>query len=371
MESDRGASAASSMLVSVGDDLREEVRRVAAAADCAVVEPDAPPGRRLWTQSSRVVLDAAAADACADGQLPRRAGVLVVTSGEPGLDDWRAATAVGAEDVIGLPEHAARLVAAVAPAPGPVADAGAVLVVVGGRGGAGASTFAAALAATATADSRDVDCLLVDGDPDGGGLDVLLGIESVPGMRWPGLVADDGRVSARALHDALPRFDDRVAVLACGRGSTAADPGESAVQAVLDAGRGSGDLIVCDAGRGRGSAADPMLASADLVALVVPAELRAVAAAETVLERLRGHGARCGVVVRGPAPGGLRGPDVADALNLPLLAQMRPEYRIGEVLDRGGFRLRRRGPLRSAARSVLDQIVSDTAAAPRSGRFAS
>ena len=366
MQSDLAVSAASSVLIVVGDDLREEVRRIAAAADCAVLEPDSPPGHRQWSRSLRIVLDAGAAEDCAAGQLPRRPGVLVVASGEPGLDDWRVATAIGAEDVIGLPEHAPRLVAALAPAPGPAAEGGAVLVVVGGRGGAGASTFAAALAATAATDSSDVGCLLVDGDPDGGGLDLLLGIEDVPGMRWPGLVADDGRVSARALHDALPRFGDRIAVLACGRGDAAADPRESAVRAVLEAGRGFADLIVCDAGRARGSAADPMLASADLVVFVVPAELRAVAAAETVLDRVRGHGARCGLVVRGPAPGGLRGPDVADALNLPLLAQMRPERRIGEVLDRGGFRLRRRGPLRVAARAVLDEIAD-----PRPGRRAS
>ena len=55
---------------------------------------------------------------------------------------------------------------------GPTRARGAVIAVIGGRGGAGASVFATALAHSAT------EALLVDLDPWGGGIDLLLGAET-------------------------------------------------------------------------------------------------------------------------------------------------------------------------------------------------
>ena len=63
-----------------------------------------------------------------------------------------------------------------------------VLAVVGGSGGVGASTFAAALATAAA------PATLIDLDPVSGGIDVLLGIEDVPGARWSGLRLEGGRL---------------------------------------------------------------------------------------------------------------------------------------------------------------------------------
>ena len=60
---------------------------------------------------------------------------------------------------------------------------GAAVAVVGGCGGAGASVLAAALAVTAV--RHGGRALLVDCDPLGGGLDLVLGAEHVAGLRWP------------------------------------------------------------------------------------------------------------------------------------------------------------------------------------------
>ncbi len=57
-----------------------------------------------------------------------------------------------------------------------------LVAVVGGRGGAGASVLATALALTAA--RRDLEVTLLDLDPLGGGLDLLLGAEAAPGLRW-------------------------------------------------------------------------------------------------------------------------------------------------------------------------------------------
>lgn len=68
---------------------------------------------------------------------------------------------------------------------------------------------------------------------------------------------------------------------------------------------------------------------------------------------LRSANPNVGLVVRGPAPGGLRASDIADASDLPLIAAMRPEPMLAPQLERGGLRLRRRSPLGTAARRVL------------------
>lgn len=356
-----------SALVSVDDEnVREEVRRAAAAADCAIDEPGTDIARTQWTRADLVILDAASAQRCVDAGLPRRPSVVVVCDGEPALADWQSASAVGADTVVALPHDESVLVDALAAQPDSTSGDGIVVAVVGGCGGAGASTFAAALAVAGDRSSVRPATLLVDGDGGGGGIDVLLGIENQQGVRWPGLVLEGGRVSATALHNALPTVESHTAVLSCGRGAEAGDPSSVAVAAVLDAGRSAGDLVVCDVPRRFGGETDAFLESADLVVLVVPAELRASAAAESVAVYVGERTSNLGLVVRGPAPGGLRGSDVARALGLPLLASMRAEPRLADTVESGGFRLRRKGPLRGAAESVLDVL----AARPGVGRWA-
>jgi hypothetical protein len=78
-----------------------------------------------------------------------------------------------------------------------------VIGVVGGSGGVGSTTFAAVLAAVSATTGPAV---LVDLDPLGGGIDVLLGAEHIPGPRWSGLRVAGGRLDPQLLADALPRW---------------------------------------------------------------------------------------------------------------------------------------------------------------------
>ena len=148
--------------------------------------------------------------------------------------------AVGAQHVCALPAQEGELVrhladAAEAAREGP--RAGRVIAVTGGRGGAGASMFATALAQIASSS------LLVDLDPWGGGIDLLLGSESVPGLRWPDLSLQGGRLAWSAVRDALPNHRG-VSVLSGARHGHEMDAG--AVEAVVDAGRRGGMLVICD-----------------------------------------------------------------------------------------------------------------------------
>lgn len=337
--------------------LRDEVRRIAAAADRRLDEPSVPPGRHVWSGAALVVLDSATVCAAELARYPRRPDTILVTEGEPGLPEWQAAATVGADRVIALPADADRLIEVFAEAESTSTD-GTVVAVAGATGGAGASVLTAAVGLVGAACRFRPETVVVDGARLGGGIDLLLGVEAVDGLRWPDLVVRDGRVAAAALHAALPAAAPGLGVLACGRALDGRVPeklGPAAVHAVLSAARGAGDLVVCDVSGERGPHADSMLEAADLVVLVVPARLRAVAAAQAVSAYIGQRNTNQGLVVRGPAPGGLRAAEVAEALGLPLLAAVRAESGLDTRLERGGLTLAR-GPLRSAAEAVLAEL---------------
>lgn len=327
--------------------LRDDVDRVAAAAAVRVVHAHRPSSRSVWVSAQVVVLDAAAADRCAREGLPRRDRVFLVGSNEPDGGDWEVAVSVGAQRLIRLPNQDGQLVDAFTTASqgaGSSAHRGPVIATVGGCGGAGASLFAAALAQTAP------QALLVDTDPWGGGLDLAMGTEGVPGLRWQDLTLRDGRLGFEALRAALPA-QGGVTVLSGGRAG--AEIGAGPLGAVIDAGRNAGVTVVCDVPRRVTSAVEVALESADLVVMIVPADVRAAAAAGAVTGWARTVNPNVGLVVRGPAPGGLRAVDIAETVGLPLIAAMRPQPGLADTLERGGLRLRARSPLARAATGVL------------------
>ncbi len=341
------------LVLVTGRRLREEIRRVAAAADRRLSDGAMPIGRRAWAEAALVVLDTAVVRDCVAAGYPRRPGTFLVCEGQPGAPQWEAAVEIGAESVLGLPAAADRLIEAFAE-PARPASGGAVVTIAGAGGGAGASVLAGAVALTAAATHVRPGILLVDGDPLGGGLDLLLGVESEPGLRWPDLVIEDGRVTAGTLREALPAAAPGLRVLACGRTAEAPpeEIGPGAVRAVLAAGRAAGDLVVCDISRERGPHADEMLEEADLAVLIASARLRSIAAARAVASRIRSRNSNQALIVRGPAPGGLRGAEIAEALDLPLLAAVRAQPALAGQLERTGLAIPR-GPLRAAAEAVL------------------
>jgi secretion/DNA translocation related CpaE-like protein len=354
-------------LVLIADgELLDDVLRLAAAAGCELERvPDAAAARLRWSSAPLVVLDEAAARACTRAGLARRQRIVVVSRGEPPGELWQHAVVVGAEHVIALPDAEGWLVSALADAAEGVRHRGRVVAVVGGRGGAGASVLATAVAIAGMTDGERV--MLVDCDPLGGGLDLLLGAEDVQGLRWPDLTLSEGRVPSASLRAALPRpalggGPGELTVLSCDRAGSGPRPG--AVASVLDAGRRAGETVVCDVPRYPTEAALAALDRADLTVLLVPAEVRSTAAAARVAGLLRQRGSSVQLVVRGPSPGGLSPRDVAAALGLPLLHAMRPQQGLGRSLDRGTPPGTRKGPLASAARAVLDELRSQAGSAP-------
>ncbi|WP_460353647.1 septum site-determining protein Ssd [Mycobacterium sp. ZZG] len=348
-------SASDAILVLVDDPLLgTDVDRIVAAAGMQVVRAADPSSHRVWSGAAAVLLDAAAARRCAARNLPRRPRVLLISgAAAPERSDWEAAVAVGVQRVVTLPADDRALMAVLADAADAARHTGArgpVVAVLAGRGGGGASVFATALA------KIGAKSLLIDGDPWGGGLDLVLGSETEPGLRWPDLSPAGGRIAFSALRDALPSRHG-VSILSASRvlsgDAVSNDIDAAPLEAVVEAGSRAGLTVVCDVARRPGPASDTAVSAADLVVLVTPADVRSCAAAAVTAMWATAINPNAGVVVRGPSPGGLRPLDVARIVGLPVLAAMRPQPGVESSLERGGLRVRTRSPLARAAREVL------------------
>ncbi len=292
--------------------------------------------------------------------MPRRPHVLVLTGSEPVPSTWAAAVEVGARQVLRLPAQEHDLVRELAEAGESARDGGtrgATVAVIGGRGGAGASLFAVALARTA------VDSMLLDLDPWGGGIDLLVGAETTPGVRWPDLALQGGRLNWAAVREALPQHRG-ITVLSGTRQDCALDA--AAVHSVVDAGRRGGVTVVCDLPRRLTEATEIALEAADLVVVISPCDVRACAATATITPVLAAVNPNVGLVVRGPSPGGLRADEVSAIAGVPLLASMKPHPRLAEQIELGGLRLPRRSALAMAARRVLTVLPAHQVARPES-----
>ena len=176
------------------DELLQPLAAVSAEAELAT---GSPALRRAHRDAPLVLVGADALSGGAVRALPRRAGVVVVSTRELPAAEWAGAVELGAERVAVLPDDESWLLARSAAA---VPVAGAARLARRRRrrrcGGAGASTVATALALTAAPSA-----VLVDADTWGAGLDLLLGAERV-GLRWPELTGLRGRVGGDALRRA-------------------------------------------------------------------------------------------------------------------------------------------------------------------------
>jgi secretion/DNA translocation related CpaE-like protein len=303
------------LLVSNEAELIDDILRLAAANGVEVhLATDAEGARSRWQLAPLVLVGSDVAASLAGAGMGRRREVVLV-SRTPTPEDWQRAVTLGAEHVVSLPEGERWLIDRLADTGEGTARNGQVVTVVGCGGGAGASTFAATLALAAAARSSRV--LLIDLDPLGGGLDVLLGIEAVAGIRWSDLVDTRGRLGATALHQALPHLSG-VSVLSCGRkGPSVIDPDVFAT--VLDAGVRGYDLVVIDAPRHLDAPTELALARAERAVVVAPNRVRAAAAVVRLAAELVSRCSSVGVVLR-TDPRGVDEDAVTANLGIPLLA---------------------------------------------------
>jgi secretion/DNA translocation related CpaE-like protein len=341
-------------VVTADPDVLDDVLRLAAAAGVDVdAAPDLIAARPRWLAAPLILVGADAAEAVGRSRLRRRPAVVVVGRDRNDADIWPRAVGVGAEHVALLPDAEPWLVNRLADTRDGTGRSGRVISVVGGRGGAGATTLAAAIATTSM--RRRWPSIFIDADPLGGGADLVFGGENAAGLRWPDLASTQGRLAPLSLRQALPTVGE-LAVLSWDRGNffeLCAD----AMASVVDAAARACELVVVDLPRRFDDVCDVVLSASDLVLMVVPAEVRAVAAAARVAARLAGAANDIRLVVRGPAPGGLDPGDIASALGLPLAGALKAEPDLAAALERGVAPAGRGlGPLAAFCEQLLDQL---------------
>nr|WP_269778543.1 septum site-determining protein Ssd [Microlunatus antarcticus] len=302
------------------------VAAVGLAPDLAAEDDEV---RRAWRTSSAVLVGWDRASTVSALALPTRPEVYVVGRDDDRVETYAWSTRLRAAAAL-LPDGAADLAAALS-ALAAEAGRGLVLALAGGSGGVGTSTLAAALAFAAA--REDLRTLLLDTDLGGGGIDVLLGAEHLPGWRWNRLEAARGHLGDLA--GQLPHCDgvDVLAVDRPGRPGTALRPEQLA--AVLDSAARGNDVTVVDLPRHLDAAHEEVLRRADRVLLLTRADVRGVAAADHAARSL---GPRCReleVVVR-TGPGRTLAPGlVADALDLPLAGVLEEDQAVRSAAERG------------------------------------
>lgn len=333
------------LIVTDDTDLLDELLRLAAAAGITPTLARDPAGAlAAWRTAPLVLVGHDQADPLARAAPGRREGVLVTSVGRADSLVYPAALALGAESVIDTRAAEGWLIERLGDVAEPPGAPARVIGVIGGSGGAGCSTFAAALA---TVSATSGPTLLVDCDPHGAGLDRVLGLELIEGVRWDALERTSGRMSGRALRLSVPRRGD-LGVLTW-HSTSGASLQPFAIRDVLAAaGRGHA-TVVLDLPRGGGSLVDELVARVDDVVLVVVPTVVGVASAARVASRLPRD--RLRAVVRGAGAGA---DQVAALTGSRLVTAMGQQRGLDEAIDLGAGPLRsRRGPLAKAAAAVL------------------
>lgn len=336
----------------------ELLDHILAAAAAAGIEPSvtSEPAsiRPVWATAPMVVVGIDRAEQVFDLVLPRRSEVYVVGTEQREQDLWQWSAAMAAA-VVSLPSGAGGLTAAIADLTARPGDGGSRVAVIGSSGGVGTSTIAAGLGYVAA--SRNVSAILLDLDPTGGGIDLLVGAEAMAGWRWPRLSTAQGHLGDLTGH--LPRVAG-MDVLSTARDGSSAVAGLEAdpVRAVVLSASRSHRLTVADLPRSMTPSCHEVLRWVDRTLLVVAATVRGIAAAQQMRPQLRLASSDLRLIVRTPRSGGVSAGMVSDALELPLAGTVGEDSSLGPAAERGEPPGRStRGPIAKLGRRLLDDLI--------------
>lgn len=304
-----------SLLITVDPRVIIEFETVAAVTGASVtiaahaVAEDVAGATRVFVDGAMTEVDVAHRD------------VVVVVHGSAGPAHWGTAARLSANTIIDLPAGRALLSELLVNASPARSMTIAVAPVMGGSG---ASTLAVALASHAA--KSGLRAAVIDADLAVGGLDVLAGMESQPGARWPQL-ADGARGDIAA---AIVR-DDNLVMLSGAVGTprrmVAGDLD------VVEALRAAMDLVVVDLPTHGDDVSDTLIDLADFTVMVMPNTVRATAV--MAQRRPRHDLGQVGLAVRLMAGARLDAMAVAEAVDMPLWATLPTDARVVEQIEQG------------------------------------
>ena len=233
-----------------------------------------------------------------------------------------------------------------------------IIGVAGGSGGVGASVLTAAIAVRAAQAGLSPVC--VDGDRLGGGLDVTLGVEQEPGVRWPDLAGARGRIDGPELLRRLPSVGG-VTVLSFDRARDVS-LGVETVDEVLRALRSALDLVVVDLPRPDHELFGSLAAPVDEMVLLAGSGIGDLAGASAIAGHLARVCPDVWICLRTGGRGTHFADTVAGALDLPLLGVVREESSLATDLLHG---IPPGSSSRSALAAVADKVLAQFVVSPR------
>ncbi|OFT81574.1 hypothetical protein [Corynebacterium sp. HMSC29G08] len=222
---------------------------------------------------------------------------------------------------------------------------GKVIALVGACGGVGVSTLGASISKKAPG------ATLVDGHAHSGGLDLLLGLEDVPGARWGEVAFGDGAIARADVRRALPISSDDVAVLTFPRSmlANAASPQPNDIDAVASA-LGSAGVTVLDV------PVEMVPQRCDLALVVVPGQLRPAASAARIVAQLAEKSVPHGLVFRRHGWESLSAAEVERIANSNVVAELADCRGLTKTVERAGLPARLPRPLARAVEAVLAEV---------------
>lgn len=336
------------ILVSIADPvIHPEALNIAAATGLDIIDTTDPRDIvRHAPKATAILVDAITATHASSVQHHSR---LFLLYPEPGPVDWKLAVRIGAEDAIILPAQANDLLATLSQ-PTSTPKAASVIAVTGAVGGAGTSTLSAALALQL---HEIVPTVLVDADPASPGLDLLLGCENTGGVRWEDLSFHAGSIAAEDLITALPTADSGLPVLTTTRTSDSTMTEDKLLRVISTLQQSHCVIIDLPASAPFFTAATDMC---DFVVLLIPAEVRAAAAASRITHTLNARRVDTIGLVRHRGWSGLTAADVETIAGATVVGELGTISALPKTSETTGIRSLPR-PLRKAVRCVLPEVA--------------
>lgn len=305
--------------VTKDQDLMDQIRRLVAVSahevQCVSSISQAQGG---WDSASLVFVGCDLVAEVRSAALPKRKQLVVVAHSGATDTIWREAMSVGAQGVVQLPEDEDWVTDQLAAIAAEQGHRGLVLATLGGSGGVGSSSFVAALGIAALELGKSP--VVVDLDPIGCGIDVVLGSDQVEsGVRWSELYRVSGRVPGKSLVGGLPSIN-QVPILSWGDGE-ALLPTKEAVGIVLDSLKSSFDVVLVDLPRSSPDISNVVLSRTYAVSFLVRTGVIGAVAAKRASKWLLNSHQTVDLLVR---PDSNNGSDATEVRDLGELLDIEP-----------------------------------------------